>query len=400
MDAFYILQRSILTRTKAVFSNKLNKTFRDEFLRTKTEVEALRNKDKGDLTKAESKKIKDFENVENKVKIDEVVGMTEGGTTKFKLDGANKKGFSSLFFYEDGVKNRLLVEDNFFDRLTDTNNQYINSTVKQNVALVTGTSSVKSFATGNNPFFFITNTPRDFAFALMFSQAYGNELITNSFKLAKDMVKGVRSVVNDSENYQKYLEYGGGMDYLALQGKYAGKGWTKSLVNGVLSQKNQDLAFRNKFKRGLDKFNLASEVGIRLAVFNRTVKNKLDGRKESSLPKDEMDHIYTQAVRAARELTDFNQGGRATKTADAFIPYLNAATQGTRAAVEATAKNPTDTAIRVLQLVSYSSGAIVMGSLGLISLLRDPEDEEMKDLKTGEIYLKTISGVSEYDLEN
>ena len=399
MDAWYLLQKSILTRTKAVFSNKLNKTFRDEFLRTQKEVEALREKE--NPTKKERKKIRDFEKVENKVKVDEVVEVTEAGTTKYKL-GDNMKGFSSLFFYEDGVKNRLLVENALFERLTDTNNQYINSKVKQNTALVSGTSVVKTFATGNNPFFFITNTPRDFLFALTFSDAYGNEVISNAFKLAGDMAKGVKEVVTGGENYQKYLEYGGGMDFLALQGKYKGKGWTKSVVDGVLSQKNQDKLFKNKFKRGMDKFNLASEVGIRLGVFNRTLKKELNGKDINDLPKEERDHLYTKAVRNARELTDFNQGGRATKAADAAIPYLNAATQGTRAAASSfnNPKRAGETSLRILQVTAYSTAATLGAAMSLINLYRDNEDEEIKSMNNGEIYLKTIQGVSQYDLEN
>lgn len=399
MDAWYLLQKSILTRTKAVFSNRLNKTFRDEFLRTQKEVEALRERE--NLTKEERKKIRDFEKIENKVKVDEVVEVTEAGTTKYKL-GDNMKGFSSLFSYEDGVKNRLLVENALFERLTDTNNQYINSKVKQNTALVSGTAVVKTFATGNNPFFFITNTPRDFLFALTFSDAYGNEVISNAFKLAGDMAKGVKEVVTGGENYQKYLEYGGGMDFLALQGKYKGKGWTKSVVDGVLSQNNQDKLFNNEFKRGMDKFNLASEVAIRLGVFNRTLEKELNGKDINDLPKEERDHLYTKAVRNARELTDFNQGGRATKAADAAIPYLNAATQGTRAAASSfnNPKRAAETSLRILQVTAYSTAATLGAALSLINLYRDNEDEEIKSMNNGEIYLKTIQGVSQYDLEN
>ena len=399
MDAWYLLQKSILTRTKAVFSNRLNKTFRDEFLRTQKEVEALRERE--NLTKEERKKIRDFEKIENKVKVDEVVEVTEAGTTKYKL-GDNMKGFSSLFSYEDGVKNRLLVENALFERLTDTNNQYINSKVKQNTALVSGTAVVKTFATGNNPFFFITNTPRDFLFALTFSDAYGNEVISNAFKLAGDMSKGVKEVVTGGENYQKYLEYGGGMDFLALQGKYKGKGWTKSVVDGVLSQNNQDKLFNNEFKRGMDKFNLASEVAIRLGVFNRTLEKELNGKDINDLPKEERDHLYTKAVRNARELTDFNQGGRATKAADAAIPYLNAATQGTRAAASSfnNPKRAAETSLRILQVTAYSTAATLGAALSLINLYRDNEDEEIKSMNNGEIYLKTIQGVSQYDLEN
>ena len=171
------------------------------------------------------------------------------------------------------------------------------------------------------------------------------------------------------------------------------------MVDKMLDDSTQDKIFRNKLKRSLDKFNLASEMGMRLAVFNKSVSNQLNGRDISKLDKKSRDDIYTKAVRSARELTDFNQGGKTTKAFDAVIPYLNAATQGTRAAINNTVDRPIETTIRVAQIVGYVTASTITAALGAISMFRS-EDDEDKDLTNAEIYFKTLETASNYDLDN
>jgi hypothetical protein len=398
MDAWGILERSILTRTRSLFENKLNTTFVEQFTKQKKEVEALIKR--GNLSKAELKRVKDFSVVDNLTILDEVIGFTEGNNPKYARDGKDNKGYKSLYYYTGGVKNRILLDENFYNKFTDTNNKIINGNVRENVALITGTAAVKSFATGNNPLFFATNLPRDFAFTVTFSKEYSAEVFSNSVKLAIGLVKGVRSVFKNGKDYKLYLEHGGGMDYLALQGKYRSKGWSKTVVDKVLSKRNQDFLFRGKILRGINKFNLASEVGIRLAVFNKSLKNSLEGRDIDKLDKKEKDLIYGRAVESARLLTDFSQGGTVTKALDAGIPYLNAATQGTRAAVNNFYERPLETSARIAQVTGYTVSATVAATLGMISQFRDDEDEEVKGMNNAQIYFETLETVSEYDLQN
>jgi len=402
-DAWYILQKSILSRTKAVFINRLNTAFHSEFVKTAAEVDALI--EKGNLTKREQKKVDNFENVRKQVKLDSVVGFTDAGNPKYKMDNVNTKGYTAMYFYKDGVKQRIWVKEDLATHINDSHMKHLSAPAKENFALISGKAIVQTFATGNNPFFFITNTPRDFWFTVTFSKEYGNEIITNSVKLAIGAAKGLRSVFINGEDYVKYLEYGGGMDWLQLQGKYSGKGIAKAMVDTVMNQKTQDAITRNKVKVFMDKFNLASEVGIRIAVFNKSIKNQLKelGEKDiETLPKQERDWIYTQAARSARELTDFNQGGRATKAADSFVPYLNAGTQGIRAAVESFGRDPIGVGSRMVQVMAYTAGGMLALGINLIGMLRDDEeeDEEIKGKTNIEIYLKTIEGVSQYDLTN
>ena len=401
MDAWYILQKSALSRSAATFSNRLNKTFIQEYTKTKEEVDQLRKKE--NLTKEEKTKVKNFEIVEDNVRLDKVTGFKENGKPEYARTTENNKGYSPIYYYENGVPKRVWLKDDFYKKFTNTNNNYLSSGVKETIALASGTAFVKTLATGNNPLFFITNTPRDFLFTSTFSKEYGWFVPLNMIKLTKGMIKGVKDVVTNSENYDNYLEHGGGMDFLAIQGKYKAKGITKTIVDNVIEKRWQDKISRNGVKRFLDKFNLASEVGIRMAVFNQSVKNQLKERgvKDiSELDKQTQNDVYAHAVRSARELSDFNQGGKSAKALDAAIPYLNAAIQGTRAATNNIVHRPLETMVRLTQSVAMTVGVTVGAAMGAISYFRDDEDPEISGSTNADIYFKTLEGVSEYDLQN
>jgi hypothetical protein len=407
-DSNYLLQRTLLTRAAAVFSNRLNSTFAAEFKKQAAVVEDLKAKAKRNeignkLTKAEQKIVDNFTRLQSKVRMDEIKKFNKKGQPKYKMEKENTRGFSPIYYYENGVANRIYMEDEFHAAFTDTQEQYLKSNAKEAVSLLSGQAAVTSIATGNNPAFFITNMPRDFMFTLTFSKEYGNEVISNGVKLMIDLTKGMGSALTRGSDFQKYVQYGGGMDYLALQGKYKGTTRLNRAIDNAVSQKNQDKVTRNLVKKWVDRWNLASEAGMRVAVFNKSIKNQLKAMKVSdinTLSESEQTIVYTKAVRSARELTDFNQGGRVVKTLNSGIPYLNAATQGTRAAIESTKKRPLETVVRMAQVVGYSTAAVLGLSMYLIGKYTDDNDEELKEMTRADKYFATIEQVSEYDLRN
>lgn len=410
MGKFEMLQRSLLTRTKAIFNNRLNSHFATTFKNT------LKEYNEGKL---KGKQKKEFERLMKHVKDDQVI-FDENGVPKGYAK-SKAKGWKSLYYYQNGVRHRLLTSQEFYNKFTDTNNR-LGADLTEKAKLATGTALVKTIATGNNPTFFLTNTPRDFWFALNFSEAYGKTtkvlgmdvtiLPWEMLRLTKDMVKGVKQVVKGGDLYQKALEYGLGMDFLAIQGRYKRGGVLSRFIDRNVPDWLQTFAKYNKgtqavqaLFKGLGKFNLASEVGIRMAIFERMVRKQMkeQGIKDleaASVPKEVRDRIYTKAVRAAREITDFNQGGRASKAIDAAIPYFNAAVQGTRAAVKAGKERPVDTTFRILQTVTMGATAGLYLAVNLMSAFRDDEDEEIKNMTNEEIYFATLKDVSEYDLRN
>ena len=405
MDAWGLLQGAMITRTKANFANRLNSTFAEEFEKTSKRADELVKKDKSDLTKEEAKFLEDFANVKANVKMDSFVYRTKKDGTvvqKFKSEGKNNKGWKFLYYYKDGVKNRVQMKEEFFNKFTDTSLELMPSGTKDVISTLSGTKLVKSLATGNNPLFFITNLPRDFMFTLMFSKEYSNNIIPNTVRLVRDMTKGIKDVVTDSDSYKKYLEYGGGMDFLSLQGRYKEGTLGQKMISKVLSQKTVDKITQNKALKAFGKFNLASEAGLRLVVFNKSIQNQLKDLGVKSVEeikdKKQVDLIYTNAVRSAREMTDFNQGGTVSKAVDSFVPYLNASIQGTRAATREIKERPWDFTIRAVQVAGVSASFALSTSMSIMMLTKG--DEEDEDMKLADKYFKTLETISEYDLRN
>ncbi|MGL4585126.1 MAG: LPD38 domain-containing protein, partial [Flavobacterium sp.] len=94
----------------------------------------------------------------------------------------------------------------------------------------------------------------------------------------------------------------------------------------------------------------------------------------------------------------FNQGGTVTKDLDAFIPYLNAAGQGTRVMFDNFRDRPIETTLRVTQAVAFVA-PIPIG-LSLMFLGSSERGEDEKELSSTELYNKALKGVSKYDRSN
>lgn len=412
MDSQGLLQRSIMARAKAVFSNRVNKAFAEEFEVAMKKLETLKAKET--LTKAEEKQLTYLKELDDNVRADKIVGWSETtGKPKYAMEKTNKDGWKAIYYYTDGTANRIWMKQDFHEKFTDTNNQILNASSREVASKVSGTRLVKTMATGENPLFLITNVPRDLAFALTFSKEYGNGYKTivpvELVKLLRDFGKGAGQALAGGKLYDKYMEYGGGMDFLTVQGRYGKEGIFNRYVENSIADKFVDFKQKGIGRKGKDflawirKVNTASEFATRIAVFDRSIQNQLKkiGVKDiNSLTEEKQADIYTKAVRSARELSDFNQGGKATKALDAAVPYLNAATQGTRAAVQNTVDRPVETTFRILQVAGGFTALTMTAAFSLIGANRDEQDEEAKNMSKEEIYFETLKGVSPYDLRN
>lgn len=410
MDSQTMLQRSILVRSKAVFVNRMNRSLANEFqpaMRRLAQLEVKEN-----LTKAEQKQLRHLKELRNNVIMDEIVGFTKSGKPKYRLSETGKKGWSPVYYFKDGVRHRMFLKDSFHQSFTDTNNQILNATTREAISKGTGTRLIKSFATGNNPLFFITNIPRDLAFVLAFSKEYGTGPTTfvpsQIPKLIADFAKGSKSALMMDEVYDQYIKYGGGMDFLTLQGRYGKEGIffrdNSKIADKIYDIKNVGIGRRVKdVMDAIRRFNTASEFATRIALFQRSIKNQLKERNVkdiNTLDKAEQDLIYTRAVRSAREITDFNQGGKASKALDSALPYFNAAVQGTRSAVENFKTRPLETSSRILQIGGAFAAMSTTAAIAIISSIKDEDDEEIAKMSNEEIYFETLKAVSPYDLRN
>lgn len=426
MDSELLFKRTAIGRNKAKFSNRVNKAFASEFetaMETKKQLEGRKN-----LSKEERQQLRNLRELSKVVRPDKIVRFTKTGKPVYALKEAVKVGFKPIYYYEDGVPNRIYLREDFHSKFTDTNNQYINATTRKAAQNFSGTSLVKTMATGKNPLFFITNVPRDLGFAIAFSPELGSNVLGEGFRTVGNFLKqaGPRATpewiakkVNSKarlasdKKFQEYIKHGGGMDFLTLQGQQSSQLLADTKVGKAIGNNVVTKAAKPAWDwiiRGVDRVNETAEIAMRLTIYDRAIENRLKERGVndiSELSQEDQQQVYAQAVRAARELADFNQGGKLTKAGDAAIPYLNAAMQGTRAAAQmgftkdgkVDARRSAETFFRITQMSAYATTATIAGALALIASNMSDEDKEQN--KTNwDIYYETLEGVSEYDLRN
>lgn len=396
-DSQYLLSRAMNTRAKSIAMNNTNKRLVEFIEKQKEVVDGLRAKK--EKTKKEKDTIKYFDELTKRVKINPIVGFTDTGNPKYKNSLPN--GFKNTFYYIDGVKNNIQMENKMHEAYFDSaRGIFKDNEVKEKIAIASGTGLVKALATGNNPTFFITNAPRDFLFIATFSEEYGRSVLVNMAKIIKDAYQGVSDIRKSNDNFKNFVKHGGMMDFLKDQGKLKPTKGVKKLLDKV-DNKNQEKFGKIFDVITLSKLQTYSEIGFRMAVFNRSVKNQLAElgfkKVEDITDKEQLDDIYVNAVASARGLMDFNQGGSFTKDADAFVPYLNASTQGTRVMFDNLRDRPFETTFRIAQTAGVLSSAAIGTSIALLNAFGSDDDDE----KTGTAkYIEAIKGVSKYDRTN
>lgn len=403
IDAEWLFKMTIGARNSQLFMNDLNQTFATrDFPQAKREYDALMKKPKAQWTKEERNIAKYFEQLQSKVKF----------PTKKTED--TPKGYRKAYYYENGELKFFFMEEKFYDEWYDIQKGlFANPDVKEKVTKWSGSSLVKLAATGLNSAFVITNTPKDFVQIVMFSPEYSNNSVWATMQLAKDATKGVMELIKDDMGNKdtllaKYIEYGGGMDFLHTQGLGERDNGVAKALEKVLPPK-----FRDRFLFGLNTISLLklsrySETMFRLGVFSRSMKNqlkeynKVNGTNYKSveeIPNETTKRdMYIGAVASARSVLDFNQGGTITKDMEAFVPYINAGVQGARVAVDAFTQRPKQTSIRLLQAGAFFGG-IGAGMSALLFSLFDDDDEEDKRSAMEKI-LHAYDGLSEHQRIN
>ncbi len=399
----WLLSTSLVGRMKAMAMNNINKKFiKEEYPKAKKHFEKLKAKDAKQLSREETRFIKYFGELDQRIIDNPTTGLNKNGNPTYKYDKA-PKNFKKAYWYEKGVRKEFFIEEGLHDSWFNNLNGMIGSDYKEAISYASGSALLKGIATGNNPAFAIVNTPRDFMFNVVFSDQYSTFVPKAMLQVAKDTFKAINEIRKSGKKgttdnlFSKYIEYGGDMSFLSTQGRLKKDTYLGKLVDKVIDPKTKDIAKGILDNVTLKKLSNYSEIMFRMALFDRTIKNELKSRKLEYIDdvetQQEKDDIYNAAVARARSLLDFNQGGTITKDLETVIPYLNTAVQGTRVAADAFAKNPAAITFRVLQTGAVVSSATAGISLMLISSLKGEEDDE----KTSwEIYLEAQEGLSQY----
>jgi hypothetical protein len=415
----WLLSTSIVSRQRAMAMNTVNKVFMTkEFPAAKKRFDALKKNlsNRKEWTVEDERFYEYFIELNRKIKDNPIIKKKEN-TERTVIDGMvpefiyerkfkkTPSNFKKAFYYVDGIRNEFFIEEELHNSWFDNLSGFLNSRSKEGFSYVSGSALLKGIATGNNPAFALVNIPRDFIFNVVFSDQYSSNVFKAMFQVSKDTFIAINEIRKSKGNYNmdssnmldNYIYYGGDMAFLSTQGRLKKDTVLAKTLDRLITPRVKAIG-GSLFKAvTLRKLSNYSEIMFRMALFKRTIKNQLDlkGLKSISEVKsqEEKDAIYMRAVAEARSLLDFNQGGAVTKDLEAFVPYINTATQGSRVAVDAFKKNPQKITSKILQAGVILSGSAVVGSLALIAKNKDEED---KDKSPIEIWLEAMEGVSRY----
>ena len=248
-------------------------------------------------------------------------------------------GFTKVYFFKDGEQMQYQLRSDLKKELDNMSSlANTDGTVGKVASMLSGAPAIKLMATRANPLFAFKNFPRDLGHILFFTNVYDkHNIYYATYLLGRDFYRGLKSSIQDTQDFKDYMDLGGGMDFISIQGR-DGNFTSPGAVSKTLEK--------------LGKLGEWSEVGFRIGVYKRF---KDDGiaefeKKNGSKPEGEdLLRIKERAVAKAREIIDFSQGGEAIKAADKFVPYLNAAFQGFRVGATYIANNPKKFASKFVQ---------------------------------------------------
>ena len=206
----------------------------------------------------------------------------------------------------------------------------------QFLRFVSGSPVLRTFATGINWGFALANLPRDIMHVFFaartyngkeWKSVYSNQLPIYLPQIGMDLARTFTDAATRGKRYQKYVEEGGGMEFLVHQGRIFARG------------RRLETPF-DKIQNFMGYFGETTEIMTRLAIRERVIRGKAKERNISIEEARKDKGITKEATFAARDYMDFGQGGGITKAADNAMPYLNAATQGTRGLWRTAVDNP------------------------------------------------------------
>jgi len=198
--------------------------------------------------------------------------------------------------------------------------------MSQLIRLASGSPVLRTMATGVNWGFALANLPRDVMHTWFTARrftdgkwkpVYNPNLPIFGLQIGADLARVFTDAATKGPRYQKYIEEGGGMEFLTHQGRILQRG---KHLEGPL----------DKAYNFLGHFGETSEIMTRLAIRDRVIRRLA---KEKGLTLEQATKnkdITREATFIARDYMDFGQGGGVTKALDNGFPYLNASIQGTR----------------------------------------------------------------------
>jgi len=285
-------------------------------------------------------------------------------------------GMDGIYFFEDGVKSRIIVPKQFADEWYGREFNLGPSGDAAVIALkrVFLTNIFKAFTTKYNPLFGVLQVLVDAPQAIIASNAYP-DLVLGSLQLAKDYKTVAPDIVQLIKNnkltplMEEAIDAGIFSDFLSTENDLFK---TETLVkqNGTIDKVKYAKYLRDRVSKAgqnvlnkLAQFNEGMEYATRLAVYSRVRENLIKKFKKENpgqeLSEKDMFRITQLASAESRGIIDFSVNGTWGGTANKFLAYLNPAIQGFASAGRALKNNPWKTSVLL--------GEIGVGAVGVLA---------------------------------
>jgi hypothetical protein len=265
------------------------------------------------------------------------------------------RGFQEITYFDDGVKKKFYLRNDLKNALDNV--PLSSPEFSRGASILSGSAFLKVAATATNPLFVLKNIPRDYNHVLFLTDTYDNSILpVSAFKLTMDFMKGWGSA-KDSQNelYKDWILHGGGMEFLAVQGKPNLTSKAGKAISDAFSYLGEK-----------------SEMSFRIGVYSRQLDRAKQKYKDLNNGKEatgrDLEEMKVEAARQSREIIDFAQGGSFVKAAEAYTPYINAAFQGFRVSKNYIKENPLMFGAKLAQAFVGLTG------LALLNLSYDDDD--------------------------
>jgi hypothetical protein len=291
----------------------------------------------------------------------DLTAFTDSINEGFEIKGVKDLSRPNIVRVRVNGENKFLqIHDSaLLDNLTSFNNDQVNTFV-EGIRSVTG--AMKALTTGINPMFGLArNIWRDIVSGYVQSTTTSKVPVYSYAKYMGELVSAMIGTMGKTKGYKTYRSLGGGFFSSAV-------GTEKNLLKETVA-KYAEKGLKSKAKQvakapinALEWLNNTIETMPRYAEYKRTL-NKLQ--------KSGVDE-YTakmEAIYNGQEVTvNFKRSGQVTKTADAFVPYLNAAVQGLDKVLRSVdPRNPKQLA----NVVTKGITSITIPALALYALNKD-----------------------------
>jgi len=265
-----------------------------------------------------------------------VIGM-ENGKPKYEKPGRNQFTISTVV---DGQRIDMIADKEFANSWLGSDPE-IARIGTEFIRFCSGSQVVKTFATGINPSFIISNLPMDIGTVLTGGQ-YSWFLPYAGAQIAKDIAVVAKDAILRKGRFKEYIDEYGGMEFLSLYGRVGKEG-----------------GFWSKFEQIAGYPGLTSELMVRLAHRERALANytKQFKKKHGRAPAgEELKNLQFRATQFARTRgPDYAQHGMLAKILDSGIPYFNANMQAGRVIAQNMKDHPGLFAGHMVQLAGLSA---------------------------------------------